>query len=45
MQYIMERYGLKDELQPISTIHGKKFPVKEKNLQIIQLYNTSVNFY
>ncbi|HRY30789.1 MAG TPA: uracil-DNA glycosylase [Candidatus Paceibacterota bacterium] len=45
MQYIMNRFGLTSELQSISSIHGKKFFVKEKDLFIVPLYHPAVAVY
>ena len=43
MQFLMENFGLKDEIQPISKIHGKIF--EARNLKIIPLYHPAVATY
>jgi len=45
--YIMERYGLKDQIQGISKIHGKVFEAKSlfKTIKIIPLYHPAVATY
>lgn len=43
MNFLMEKFGLKDEIQPISKIHGKVFEVK--NLKIIPFYHPAVVTY
>ncbi len=42
--YILEKYGLKAEIQGISKIHGKVFEIDEK-LKIIPLYHPAVATY
>lgn len=41
--YIMKKYGLKEQIQPISKIHGKIFLAK--NIKIIPLYHPAVGVY
>lgn len=45
--YIFEKYGLKDQIQGISKIHGKIFEVKSlfQNIKIIPLYHPAVATY
>jgi DNA polymerase len=45
--FIMEKYGLKDQIQGISKIHGKVFEVKNlfQNIKIIPLYHPAVATY
>jgi len=47
MQYIMKRYGLEQELEPISKIHGKEFKTKTDigEFTIIPLYHPAVSVY
>lgn len=47
MQYIMKRYGLEFELEPISKIHGKEFQTKTEfgEFTIIPLYHPAVAVY
>jgi len=45
MEYVMKRYGLENELQPISKIHGKKFKMPETETIIIPLYHPAVGVY
>lgn len=47
MKFLMERFGLKDEIQPISKIHGKTFEVKNlfQKIKIIPLYHPAVATY
>lgn len=45
--YIFEKYGLKDQIQGISKIHGEIFEVKSlfQNIKIIPLYHPAVATY
>lgn len=43
MRFLMEKFGLEDEIQQISKIHGKIF--EAKNLKIIPLYHPAVATY
>ncbi len=43
MQYIMKRYGLDVDIEPISKIHGKVFDAG--SVQIIPLYHPAVAIY
>lgn len=49
MEYIFKRYGLKEELQPISKIHGKmyetNFDLFKIQPKIIALYHPAVALY
>jgi DNA polymerase len=48
MAYIMKRFGLEEELDVISKIHGKTFKVKApwgKNIKIIPLYHPASALY
>lgn len=47
MQYIMNRYGLDFELEPISKIHGKEFKTKTVfgEFVVIPLYHPAVAVY
>ena len=47
MRFLMEKFGLKNEIQPISKIHGKVFEVKNlfQNIKIIPLYHPAVATY
>lgn len=47
MQYIMSRYGLDFELEPISKIHGKEFKTKTDfgEFVVIPLYHPAVAVY
>lgn len=47
MKFLMEKFGLKEEIQPISKIHGKVFKVKNlfQNIKIIPLYHPAVATY
>lgn len=46
-KYIFEKYGLKDQIQGISKIHGKVFEVKNlfQSVKIIPLYHPAVATY
>ena len=47
MRFLMEKFGLKEEIEPISKIHGKIFEVKTlfQNIKIIPLYHPAVATY
>jgi len=47
MKFLMEKYGLKDQIQGISKIHGRLFEVKTlfQNIKIIPLYHPAVATY
>ncbi len=47
MKFLMERFGLKDEIEPISKIHGKVFEAKTlfQKLKIIPFYHPAVATY
>jgi uracil-DNA glycosylase family 4 len=47
MEYIMKRYGLESDLEPISSIHGKSFETKigDEAVQVIPLYHPAVAVY
>lgn len=47
MKFIFEKYGLKDQLEPISKIHGKVFVVKNlfQEIKIIPFYHPAVATY
>jgi len=47
MEFLMERFGLKDEIEPISKIHGKVFEAKTlfQKLKIISFYHPAVATY
>jgi uracil-DNA glycosylase family 4 len=49
MEYIMKRYGLTDQLEPISKIHGQKFsatlPDSDLQFTFIPLYHPAVAVY
>jgi len=47
MHFLMEKFGLKNQIQPISKIHGKVFKVKNlfKEIIIIPLYHPAVATY
>ena len=47
MRFLMEKFGLKEEIQPISKIHGKVFPVRTLfgEQEIIPLYHPAVATY
>jgi uracil-DNA glycosylase len=47
MKYIMEKFGLGDELQPISKMHGQVFETKTDygEVKIIPLYHPAVALY
>lgn len=45
MEYIMKKFGLDEQLEPISKIHGKKIEVPGKDLIIVPLYHPAVAVY
>ena len=47
MCYIMEKFGLKNALRPISEMHGKSFPAKTNygEITIVPLYHPAVAIY
>ena len=51
MQFLMEKFGLKEEIQPISKIHGKIFEARPelaewvKSLKLIPFYHPAVATY
>lgn len=47
MQYIMEKFNLRDDLKPISQMHGKSFDAKTSygDIKIIPLYHPAVAIY
>ncbi|MCD6147807.1 uracil-DNA glycosylase [bacterium] len=47
MRFLMEKYGLKDKIEPISRIHGKVFEVNNlfQKIKIIPLYHPAVATY
>lgn len=47
MEYIMKKYGLDLEMEPISKAHGKKFDAKagEHTMQIVPLYHPATALY
>ncbi|MCD6500427.1 uracil-DNA glycosylase [bacterium] len=47
MRFLMEKFGLKDEIQPISKIHGKVFEVKDlfQSIKIIPFYHPATATY
>ncbi|KKR88656.1 MAG: Thermostable uracil-DNA glycosylase [Candidatus Yanofskybacteria bacterium GW2011_GWA1_44_21] len=47
MEYIMRKFNLQDELQPISKIHGLMFPARAEygSVKIIPLYHPAVAIY
>ncbi len=47
MRFLMEKYGLKEKIEPISKIHGKVFEVKNlfQEIKIIPLYHPAVATY
>ncbi len=47
MQFLMEKFGLKEEIQLISKIHGKVFEVKNlfQSVKLIPLYHPAVATY
>lgn len=47
MQFLMEKFGLKSEIQPISKIHGKVFEVKTlfQEIKLIPFYHPATVTY
>ncbi len=47
MRFLMEKYGLKEEIAPISKIHGRVFEVKNlfQKIKIIPFYHPAVATY
>lgn len=47
MEYIMKRYGLESEVEPISKIHGKVFDTKveDNDVSVVPLYHPAVAVY
>lgn len=45
MEYVMIKFGLEDELQPISKIHGKEFIDPKTKIKIVPLYHPAVAVY
>jgi len=47
MEYIMRRYGLEDEIRPISQIHGRVFKtnIEGQNVKIVALYHPASMLY
>ena len=45
MEYIMKTKGLEDKLEPISSIHGKKFKIPDSDLIFVPLYHPAVAVY
>lgn len=47
MVFIMEKFGLKDKIQPISKIHGRVFGIKSlfQDIKIIPLYHPATATY
>lgn len=47
MKFIFEKYNLKEQIQPISEIHGKIFEIKDlfQDITIIPLYHPAVATY
>jgi len=47
MKFLMEKFGLKDAIEPISKIHGKVFEVKTlfQKVKVIPLYHPAVATY
>lgn len=47
MEYIMKKFGIEKEIEPISKAHGKKFEAKSSygELKIIPLYHPAVALY
>jgi len=44
MEFLMDKFGLKDQVQGISKIHGKIFETKN-NIKIIPFYHPAVAIY
>jgi len=47
MRFLMEKYGLKDRIEPISRIHGRVFEISSlfQEIKIIPLYHPAVATY
>ena len=47
MKFLMEKYGLKEKIEPISKIHGKIFEIKTlfQKIKIIPFYHPAVVTY
>ena len=47
MEYVMRRFGLESEIEPISKAHGKSFAAKASygSIEIIPLYHPAVALY
>jgi uracil-DNA glycosylase family 4 len=45
MEYIMKKFGLEDQLDIISKMHGKKFEIPNSDMIIIPLYHPAVSVY
>jgi len=47
MAYVMEKFGLQNDLKSISQIHGKVFDVKSSfgNIKVVPLYHPAVALY
>jgi len=47
MQFLMEKFGLKEQIQPISKIHGKVFEIKTlfQKIKLIPFYHPAVVTY
>ena len=47
MRFLMEKYGLKDKIEPISRIHGRVFEISSlfQEIKIIPLYHPAVATY
>ena len=47
MQFLMEKFGLKEQIQPISKIHGKVFEVKTlfQEIKLIPFYHPAAATY
>lgn len=43
MEYVMDRYGLKEELGPISSLHGKVF--QTKGFKLVPLFHPAASIY
>ena len=45
MEYVMKKFGLEDQLESISKIHGRKFNIPNSDMVIIPLYHPAVAVY
>ncbi len=45
MEFLMKKYGLDEQLDKISNIHGQVFDVKSLNLKLVPLYHPAVAVY